>query len=267
MQSEFETAVIEVGRAASESRRAWKTISTRASAIRSNCLSAFNKNKSQVERAADRSLRRQAERARVSTEIFLGLCVGAHSNASEIESRSEVALEAMRSDNVDQPALARITLSLDQWHACLRDERSGGAAVSGRHAPGLAPRTFRDARSLGISCSAKPTSGAPGQHQDSLFQNPLIQALKYDHWVVCGWLSSSPALDPVFSELVRLESAIYELITVLEHEIGLREVLAAMEAINIDPAIKPFTGILDMETLRLRHYLGMEISESGIEEE
>ncbi len=40
-----------------------------------------------------------------------------------------------------------------------------------------------------------------------------------------------------------------------------------MEAINVDPAIKPFNGILDMEILRLKHYLGMEILEHDSEEE
>ncbi len=271
MLSEFEAAVVEVARAASESRRAWGVLSDRASAIRSNCLSAFNKNRSQAESQTDRSLLRVAERARVSSDMFLGLCDGANSHASEIEARSELALKAMRSDNADRAALARITLPLDQWHACLRDEGSGGAAVSGRHAPGLAPRTFRDARNLRTSCSAKPTEGGwstrTPEAGDPSVRDPLIQTLKYDHRVVCGWLSSSPAHDPVFSELIRLESALYELIAVLAHQTGLREVLAAMEAINIDPAIKPHTGILDLEILRLRDYLGMEIAEAGTEEE
>jgi len=264
MQSEFETAVTEVSSAASKSRRAWTEMSNRASVIRSNCLSAFNKNRSQAERAADRSLLRASERARVSAEVFIGLCQGANSQASETESRSELALDAMRSGSSDHAALARITMHLDQWHACLRDEESGGSTVSGRHAPGLAPRTFRDANSLKASCSpTKPTVITSEQ----ITTDPLIQALNDDHLVVCSWLSNSPAHDPIFSELVRLESAIYELISVLEHEVGLREVLAAMETINIDPEIKPFTGILDMEILRLRHYLGMEISETGTEEE
>ena len=263
MQSEFEAAVTEVSSAASKSRRAWTEMSNRASAIRSNCLSAFNKNRSQAERAADRSLLRASERARVSAEVFIGLCQGANSQASETESRSELALDAMRSGSSDHAALARITIHLDQWHACLRDEESGGITVSGRHAPGLAPHTFRDANSLKASCSAKPADTTSEQ----IATDPLIQALNDDHSVVCNWLSSSPAHDPIFSELVRLESAIYELISVLEHEVGLREVLATMEAINIDPEIKPFTGILDMEILRLRHYLGMEISEDGTEEE
>ena len=87
-----------------------------------------------------------------------------------------------------------------------------------------------------------------------------------DH-VVCDWLAISRTDDAVFSELVRLESALYQLISVLEHEDGLREVLAAMETINVEPAIKPFNGILDMEILRLKHYLGMEILEHDSEEE
>ena len=271
MPSEFEAAVVEVARAASESRRAWGALSARASAIRSNCLSAFNKNMYQAENQADRSLLRVAERARVSSDMFLGLCDGAHSHASEIESRSEIALKAVRSGNADQAALARITLPLDQWHACLRDEGSGGVAVSGRHAPGLAPRTFRDARSLKASCSAKPAEGdwstRVPEAGDPSVRDPLIQSLKYDHRVVCGWLSCSPAHDPVFSELIKLESALYELIAVLAHQTGLRVMLAAMEAYNVDPAIKPHTGILDMEILRAKHYLGIEIAEAGTEEE
>jgi len=263
MKSEFKAAVKQVNIAASDSRRAWLEISSRASRISSNCLSAFNKNRTQADRGADRALIRASERARVSADIFFGLCQAALSQASEIQYRSELAIESMRSRSVDSNSLARITAPLDSWHACLRDEESGDCQVSGRHAPGLVPKTLRDEKKLRDSCSAKPRT----ETLDACSSEPLIITLKEDHHVVCEWLAISPAHDPVFSELVRLESALYQLISVLEHEYGLREVLAAMETINVGPEIKPFNGILDMEILRLKHYLGMEILEHDSEEE
>ena len=74
MKSEFKAAVKQVNIAASDSRRAWLEISSRASRISSNCLSAFNKNRTQADRGADRALIRASERARVSADIFFG-CV------------------------------------------------------------------------------------------------------------------------------------------------------------------------------------------------
>ena len=77
MKSEFKAAVKQVNIAASDSRRAWLEISSRASRISSNCLSAFNKNRTQADRGADRALIRASERARVSADIFFGLCQAA----------------------------------------------------------------------------------------------------------------------------------------------------------------------------------------------